>query len=193
MAQVLREQKRITKPGGVLSAVACFCHSDGLPHYHGRYPLPGNHRIDLLNHKLWQVFRRAIRPGLLGVDHDIVNQDLAWEFKAAGLEEIQVNGHLTLVSPGDSRIPFEEAIGYALARHEMAMERVLEMQEKYGPELAEAGFSQADFEELLELKQARDGYLKADPSRVREVMEVYTDTLIIVRGIKPGSSSREAH
>lgn len=193
MAQVLREQTRITKPGGVLSAVACFCHSDGLPHYHGRYPLPGNHRIDLLNHKLWQVFRRAIRPDLLGVDHGIVNQDLAWEFKGAGLVEIQVNGHLTLVSPGDTRIPLKEAIDYTLARHEIALDRVLEMQEKYGPALAEAGFSPAEFDELIELKQARDTYLKADPSRVREIMEVYTDTLIIVKGIKPASSPQDAH
>ncbi len=175
---------RITRPGGVVSAVACFCHTDGLPHYHGRYPLPGNHRIDDLNYKLWQVFRRAIRPRLLDADLSAVNQDLLWEFKAAGLEEVQINGHLTLVSPGDARIPLEEAADYALARHEVIWERMEETREKYGDELAEAGFSKAEFEELMELKRARDEYLKADPARVREVMEVYTDSLLFVRGRK---------
>lgn len=59
------------------------------------------------------------------------------------------------------------------------------MQENYGEELAAAGFSQAEFAELIEWKRDRDDYLKADPARVREVMEVYTDALLFVRGKKP--------
>jgi hypothetical protein len=184
VAQVLREQIRVTRPGGVVSAVACFCHTDGLPHYHGRYPLPGNSRIDDLAYKLWQVFRRAVRPRLLNADLSIVNQELLWEFKAAGLEDVQINGHLMLVSSGDARISEEEAVRYVLARHEIDRERLAEWQKEYGDELAEAGFSQAEFDELLELKRARDEYLKADPSRVREVMEVYTEAFLIVRGTK---------
>lgn len=185
----MREQIRVTRPGGSVSAVACFCHTDGLPHYHGRYPLPGNQRIDELAHKLWQVFRQAVRPRLLDADLSTLNQELLWEFKAAGLEDVQINGHLTLVSPGDARIPLEEAAAYALTRHEMERERLTNMQAQHGAELAEAGFSQAEFEELLELKRARDDYLKADPGRVRQVMEVYTDALLIVRGTNPPSSS----
>lgn len=184
MAQVLREQIRVTRPSGIVSAVACFCHTDGLPHYHGRYPLPGDHRIDDLAYKLWQVFRRAVRPRLLDADLSIANQELLWEFKAAGLEDVQINGHLTLVSPGDARLPLAEAAAYALTRHEMERERLTNMQAQHGAELAEAGFSQAEFEELLELKRARDHYLQADPERVRQVMEVYTDALLIVRGRK---------
>lgn len=110
-------------------------------------------------------------------------------FRAAGLQDVQINGHLILVSPGDSRIPLEDAVPYTLSRHEIERERLENMREQYGEELAEAGFSQAEFRELMELKSARDDYLKADPERVREVMEVYTDPLLIARGTKPLPSS----
>ena len=88
MVQVLHEQIRITRPGGTVSAVACFCQTDGLPHYHGRYPLPGNQRLDDLSYKLWQVFRRAVRPRLLGRAPSPINQELLWEFKTAGLSDV---------------------------------------------------------------------------------------------------------
>jgi hypothetical protein len=181
----LREQIRVTRPGGVVSAVACFCHTDGLPHYHGRYPFPGNRRVDHLAQKLWRVFRRNIRPRLLGVDLSRVSQDLLWEFRATGLEELQINGHIVLVSPGDSRIPLEDGAAYALARHEIIWKTFAERREKHGDELDKAGFSHAEYEELMSLIQVRDEYLRADPSRVREVMEVFTDELLMVRGNKP--------
>ena len=165
--------------------MACFCHTDGLPHYHGRYPLPGNHRIDELGYRLWQVFRQTVRPRLLEIDHHIVNQDLLWEFKAAGLEKVQINGHLPLVSPGDARLSDEEAAAYALARLEMTWEWLNNLWAKYSHELAAAGFGQAEFDELHELKRIRGEYLRADPTRARDVMEVYTDPLLNVRGTKP--------
>jgi hypothetical protein len=51
--------------------------------------------------------------------------------------------------------------------------------------LATAGFSDAEFEELIALKQARYDYLKEDPARVRQVMEVFTDPLILIKGRRP--------
>ncbi|MGD2050451.1 MAG: hypothetical protein PVH03_13190 [Chloroflexota bacterium] len=168
--------------------MACFCHTDGLPHYHGRYPLPGNHRLDELNYELWQVFRRYVRPGLLGVDTNLLNQELLWEFKAVGLERVQIEGHLTLVSPGDARIPLADAVSYTLARHEINWDWLMNLQENHGDALAKAGFSQAEFEELMELKRVRDEYLRADPTRIREVMEVYTDALLIAQGTKPAAN-----
>lgn len=158
-----------------------------MPHYHGRYPLPGNHRVDELNYKLWQVFRRFVRPGLLGVDTSLLNQELLWEFKAVGLEQVQIEGHLILVSPGDTRIPLDDAISYTLARHEITWGWLTNLQQNHGNELAKAGFSPAEFEELMDLKCARDDYLRADPTRIREVMEVYTDALLIVQGTKPAA------
>jgi len=184
VAQVLREKIRVTRPGGTVSAVTCFCHTDGLPHYPGRFPLPGNERIYDLAQKLWQVFRRTVRPRLLDANLNVPSQELLWDFKNAGLEEVQINGHLILVSPGDARIPLAEAAAYVQARHEIEWERLENMQQ-YAEELADAGFSQAEFAELMELKRARDDYLEADPARIREVMEVYTDPLILVRGTKP--------
>lgn len=147
--------------------------------------------MDELGYKLWQVFRQTVRPRLLEIDHHIVNQDLLWEFKAAGLENVQINGHLPLVSPGDARLSDEEAAAYALARHEIAWERLNNLWTKYGDELAAAGFSQAEFDELRELKLRRDEYLRADPTRVREVMEVYTDPLLMVQGTKPKATTSQ--
>ncbi len=182
---MLREQIRVTRPGGVVSAVACFCHTDGLPHYHGRYPLPGNQRLYELAHKMWQVYRRHVRPGLLQADLSAPNQELMWDFKTAGLENLQINGHLILVSPGDSRIPLAEAAEYAQLRHEIDRERLENIWREYGDELNEAGISTAEYEELMALRAARDDYLQADPARVREVMEVYTDPFLFVKGVKP--------
>ena len=134
---------------------------------------------------MWQVFRKNVRPRLLNVDHGIVNQDLLWQFRDAGLENVQINGHLTLFSTGDDRIPVEDGQEYALASYKAVLDRIRRWRKDYGAELAAAGFSDAEFEELIALKQARYDYLKEDPARIREVMEVYSDPLIFVRGRRP--------
>ena len=184
-AQGLREQIRVVRPGGVVSAIACFCHSGGLPHYHGRYSLPGDHRIDELDLKLDRIWRRAVRPRLLGVDHSILNLDLLWHFKAAGLQDVQINGHLALVSPGDARLLVDEAAAYTLARHKKELQGLVRMRDKYGQELAADGFSLAEFDELIALKRARYKHLQNNPASVQEVMEVFTEPLLILRGVKP--------
>ena len=183
-AQVLREKIRVVRPGGAVSAITCFCHSGGLPRYHGRYALPGNQRIDELDLKLDRLWRRLIRPRLLGVDHNVLTQELVWQFRAAGLQEVQVNGHLALVSPGDARIPVEEGAAYALARQQKELAALIRTRDQHGQELAENGFSLAEFDELIALKQARYEYLQGDPARVREAMEVFAEPLLIVRGVK---------
>jgi hypothetical protein len=147
--------------------------------------LPGNHRIDELDLKLSRVWRLAVRPRLLGVDHSILNLDLLWQFKAAGLQGVEINGNLKLFSPGDERVPVEEGAAYALDRHQKLIERITRWREEHGEELAAAGFSPAEFEELIALKRARHEYLQRDPARVREVMEVFTDPHLIVRGTRP--------
>lgn len=188
--RALREKIRVVRAGGVVSAVVCFCHTDGLPHYHGRYPLPGNHRIDALQYRLWQVWRQTVRPRLLGLDVSVVTQDLAWSFRAAGLSDVQVNGHLRLVSPGDDRLPLDAAASYAVERQTRELARLVGWRDDHGDELAAHGFATEEFDDLLALKRARLDYLRDDPSRVREVMEVYTDPLLIVRGTKPPGSRR---
>ena len=95
--------------------------------------------------KLWRVWRNTVRPRLLGVDHSIPNLDLLWRFKVAGLEDVQINGHLKLVSPGDSRIPVEEGADYALAQYGHVLKRLEEWKRSHGQELAAAGFSPAEF------------------------------------------------
>lgn len=180
----LREQIRVTRPGGTVSAVVCFCHSAGLPHYHGRYPLPGDHRVDELLHRLQRIFARTVRPRLIGVDHSVLNQELLWTFRRAGLAEVRVDGHLMLVSPGDDRFSVEEGAAYAVAMHRVALRRLEEWRAESADELAMAGFGPEEFDELLALKRARLDYLLEDPGRVREVMEVFTDPRIVVRGVR---------
>lgn len=186
-AQGLREQIRVVRPGGTVSAIACFCHSGGLPHYHGRYPLTGNHRIDELDLKLDRTWRYTVRPRLLGVDHTILNLDLLWQFKTAGLQDVQINGQLALVSPGDARIPLEDGAAYALARQQKELEGLIKMRQEHGEELAADGFSRAEFDELIALKRARYEYLQANPFCIGEVLEVFAEPLLIVRGTKRGT------
>ena len=176
---------RVVRSGGTVSAVACFCHSGGLPHYHGRYPLPGNHRIDELDLKLNRLWRRSLRPRLLGADHSILNLDLLWQFKVAGFEDVQINGHLALVSPGDDRISPEAGAAYALTRQEKELAGLMRMQAEHGQELAVDGFSQTEFDELIALKRARYEYLQANPTCVGEVMEVFAEPVLMIRGTKP--------
>lgn len=176
---------RVARPSGRVSAIACFCHIGNLPQYHGRYPLSGNSRLDRLNFKLERVFRLTVRPRVLGVDHTILNLDLLWQFKSVGLQNVQINGHLVLVSPGDARVPAEEGWAYALARHRQDIERLSKMRQDHGAALAEDGFSPAEFDDLIALKQARYDYLQGDPARVEEVMEVFTFPLILIRGTRP--------
>lgn len=176
---------RVARPGGIVSAIACFCHSGGLQHYHGRYPLTGNHRIDELDAALHSLWRRHVRPNVMGYQHNVLNLDLLWQFQVAGLEEVEINGHLVLVSPGDTRIPAEVGQTYALARHEREIQGLLDMWEQYGGVLREAGFGQDEFDELVALKRARYENLQNDPMRVRQVMEVFTEPLMIIRGRVP--------
>ena len=135
--------------------------------------------------KLNRIWRRSVRPRLLGVDHSILNLDLLWHFKASGLQDVQINGHLALISPGDSRISDEEAVAYALIRQKKELGKLISMREKDGEELAADGFSLAEFDELIALKQARYEHIKNDPAFIKEVMEVFTEPLIILRGVKP--------
>ena len=183
--QGLREKIRVTRPGGTVSAIACFCHSGNLPRYNGRYLATGNQRIDQLDLKLDRTFRLTVRPELLGVDHSVLSLDLLWRFKDAGLQDVQINGHLSLVSPGDARIPIEEGATYALARRKIELDGLGKMREKHGEQLALDGFSQAEFDELLALKRAQYEYLEENPAQVREMMEVFSQPLLIIRGTRP--------
>lgn len=110
---------------------------------------------------------------------------------ARKLDGVQVTGLDTDANmfelAGDARIPLDDAISYTLARHKITWDWLTNLQGKHGDELAKAGFSQAEFEELMELKCARDDYLRVDPTRIREIMEVYTDALLIVQGTKPAA------
>lgn len=185
--QGLHEKIRVTKKGQMVSAIACFCHSGNLPHYHGRYLLEENHRIDELDLKMVRTMRVSVRPKLLGVDHTILSQDLFWQFKNAGLKEVQINGHLVVVSPGDARIPIEEGAAYALARNETELNKLIKMREKHGAQLAQDGFSETEFDELISLKQKRYEFLREDPSRVRDMMEVFNQPIFIIRGTRPNT------
>lgn len=183
--RALREQMRVTRPGGTVSSVVCFCRTDRLPHYHGRSGLPGDHRIDALRYRLGQAWRTSVRPRLLDLDHGVVNQDIVWHFRQAGLVDVHVNGHLAVVAPGDDRIAPGEGVDFSVAMQEAELTRLESQRREHGAELAAGGFSEADFEELIELKRSRLARLRERPGAVRETMEVYTEPMLIVRGTVP--------
>lgn len=162
----------MSRAGGTISAIACFCDISGPLRYHGRYPLPDNQRVDELDLKLSRIYHREVRPRLLGVDPGVLNLDLVWQFTAAGLQDVQINGHMKMVSPGDARVSVDEAAAYALATHRHALRRLERISEEHGEELAAVGFSEEELKELIDLKRARYDYLEKNPDCVREVMEV---------------------
>jgi hypothetical protein len=129
---------------------------------------------------------------LLGVDHNVPTLDLVWQFRAAGLLDIQVNGHLKLISPGDERIPGSEAGTYALLQHQNWLKRLENRRVDYGEQLAEAGFTASEFEELIHLARTRYEHLRNNPARTSEIMEVFVDPLLIVRGTKSSLSDDQA-
>jgi len=139
----------------------------------------------MLDLKLDRIWRQVIRPKQLDVDHTRLNLDLVWLFQAAGLLEVQLNAHLSLVAPGEARFSTEEGAAYALARQKKELTGLIDMRQEHGPTLAENGFSPAEFEQLIALKQARYDYLQADPARVKAVMEVFSEPFLIVKGVKP--------
>jgi hypothetical protein len=110
--------------------------------------------------------------------------DIYGEYCGAGLENVQINGHLALISPGDERMPLEAGAAYAIAVHQKDLEGLCRQRQEHGEELAEHGFGKEEFDELLELKRARLEYLREDRARVREVMEVFTKPFLIVRGTR---------
>lgn len=122
---------------------------------------------------------------VLGVDHSIPSLDVFWQFKDAGLVDIQINGHLALVSPGDSRIPEEEGATYAIMRHQIEYDNLLKMREKHSEQLENDGFSRVEFDELIDLKRNRLVYIKENPTRVKEMMEVFTQPLFIIKSNRP--------
>ncbi|MEJ2357614.1 MAG: class I SAM-dependent methyltransferase [Deinococcales bacterium] len=187
--RALREQMRVARAGGTVSCVVCFCRTDRLPHYHGRTGLPGDHRIDALRHGLARAWRRTVRPRLLDLDHTVVNQDIVWHFRQAGLLDVRVNGHLAVVAPGDDRIAPDEGVDFSIAMHEAELARLRDQRRRYGAELAAGGFSTAEFDELLEYETARLGRLREHPNAVKETMEVYTEPMLIVRGTVPGTAA----
>ena len=97
---------------------------------------------------------------------------------------------MKLFSPGDERVPLEEATAYTLAAHEEALERLSRWRKEHGGKLVAAGFGEHEFEELIALKRARYEYLQDNPACVREVMEVVADPLLIVRGTRAVSDSK---
>ena len=184
-ARALQEQMRVARAGGTVSCVVCFCRTDRLPHYHGRSGLPGDLRIDALRHDLARVWRTTVRPRLLDLDHDVVNQDIVWHFRQAGLVDVRVHGHLAVVAPGDDALAPGEGADFALAVQEAELARLEGQHATYGAELAAAGFSEERFGELLELKRARLAQLRERPGSVHETMEVYAEPLLLVRGTVP--------
>jgi hypothetical protein len=176
---------RVVKKGGTVSAILCFCHSGNLPTYHGRYLAEDNHRIDYLNLKLTRAFRVSIRSRILGFDHAVLSADVFPQFSQMGLVEIEINGHLGVVSPSDSRMDPSDAAEYSVARSQKELDTLTRLRDRHADELNADGFTHGEFVELLQLTKERHEYLRADPLRSRRMGEVFSQPLLIMRGTRP--------
>ena len=175
----------MVKRGGIVSAILCFCHSGNLPTYHGRYLEEENHRIDYLNLKLTRAFRVSIRSRILGFDHEVLSADVFPQFSKLGLVDIEINGHLGVVSPSDSRLDPSDAAAYSVARSQKDLDTLTRLWDRHVDELDSDGFPREEFGELITLTQDRHEYLTADPYRSRHMGEVFSQPLLIMRGTRP--------
>ena len=175
----------MVKRGGIVSAILCFCHSGNLATYHGRYLEEENHRVDYLNLKLTRAFRVSIRSRILGFDHEVLSADVFPQFSKLGLVDIEINGHLGVVSPSDSRLNPSDAAAYSVARSQKDLDALTRLWDRHVDELDSDGFPREEFDELITLTQDRHEYLTANPHRSRQMGEVFSQPLLIMRGTRP--------
>jgi SAM-dependent methyltransferase len=178
----LREMARVTKRGGVISSLSCFCKSGGLPLFHGLELWEGMERYADLEPRVRSAFRRLVRnPGL-----DLPNgQDLdVWaDYARAGLVDLRISGCLPVYAPADARWSEEEALDWLKRREKVE----LQLFERLGGDhtrLESAGVTRQDVDELLALTRRRFAHL-GSAGVMRRNMDALADPHVIISGRVP--------
>jgi len=180
----LREMRRVTRRGGVVASVSCFCKSGSLPIFHGVERWPGMERYAELEPRVRAAFRKGVRnPGLgLANGKDL---DVWADYAKAGLVDLRIDGYMEMYAPADARWTDEESADF-LERRERIEMQLFERIAKAGAHLlAPHGVTEKDVEELAALTSARYAHLRADVFSARRNMDVIADPNVLITGRVP--------
>jgi SAM-dependent methyltransferase len=178
----LREMKRVTRPGGVISSLSCFCKSGGLPLFHGVEVWEGMERYAELEPRVRSAFRRLVRNPGLGVPSG-KDLDVWADYGRAGLVDLRISGYLPIFAPSDARWTVEEGLDWLQRRERVEMQ----LFERLGGDhsrLESAGVTREEVDELLTLTRRRFAHLRSD-GVLRRNMDAFADPQVIISGRVP--------
>ena len=182
------EKRRVTKQGGIVSAVETI----GTP---GKMSYPGDYtdlemgRLTELEEKTERVWREAVYPFLkdtLGIWSDVPPSSYPILFRNAGLNDIEVNGYLSLFTISDRRYSIQEMKEYLRRDFEDRVKKIRKSFSEHKVKYKGEGVTEADIEELATLWKRKYEYLVDTPKRIRKVFEMEARTRIIIAGTRRG-------
>ena len=178
----LREMARVTKPGGVISSLLCFCKSGGLPLFHGLELWEGMERYAELEPRVRSAFRRLVRNPGLGLPNG-KDLDVWADYGRAGLVDLRISGYLPVYAPADARWSEEEGLDWLKRRETVE----LQLFERLGGDharLERAGVAKQEVDELLALTKHRFAHLRS-AGVLRRNMDAFADPHVIISGRVP--------
>lgn len=178
----LREMARVTKRGGVISSISCFCKSGGLPLFHGLESWEGMERYAELEPRVRGAFRTVVRNPGLGLPNG-KDLDVWGDYARAGLTDLHITGYLPVYAPADSRWTEEDGLDW-LARREKVELQLFDRLGGDHARLESAGVTRHEVDELLALTKRRFAHLRSG-GILRRNMDAFADPQIIISGRVP--------
>lgn len=181
----LREMRRVTKPGGIIASLSCFCKSGIFPTFAGIHEFEGAQRLEDLRRRFLDVRRTQVRNPALGLPN---GRDLdVWaDYARAGLVDLRIKGFMTVFAPSDARWSDAEAREYVEGRRRIELEVADALPEADLAKLERGGFPRAEVREMRALLERKYEWLLADDGRIRRGMELLCDPAVLIVGRVPG-------
>lgn len=180
----VKEMARVCRPGGKVSSLICFCKSGPLPRYHGVAHWDGRDRYAELKDRFGEIYRTKIRNPRLGLPN---GGDLAvWgAYHEAGLEELRIEGYMSVLAPADVDWSDAEVEEYYRRRERSKLDQLNNLSETEVETLEEHGFSQQELAELRDLTAKYYSRLKEEPNAARTNMDVGVFPMVLITGRVP--------
>lgn len=180
----LAEMRRVVRPGGLVASLSCFCKSGIFPTFAGLHEFDGAERLEALRRRFEETRRVHVRNPMLGLPNGR-DLDVWGDYARAGLEDLRIDGFLTVFAPSDARWSDAEAREFVEGRRRIELAMVDNLGAGDREKLARGGFSAADLAELRALLARKFGWLLADDARFRRGMEIVAEPAVLITGRVP--------
>lgn len=181
---LLREMRRVARPGGLVASLSCFCKSGIFPTFAGLHDFEGAQRLEEMRRRFMDARRVHVRNPALGLPNGR-DLDVWGDYHRAGLEELRIRGFLTVFAPSDARWTDAQAREYVEGRRRIELEMLDGLTPAQRDTLARHGFPQEEQEELRALLDRKHAWLLADDARIRRGMELLCDPAVLIVGRVP--------